>query len=159
MVFLILCLNLLVNTSTEWRELHQRAHKDEKAANTLVERLEKKEKRSGLEDAYLACGYFFQAHHAFNPVRKYNCFVKGKGLFRSALKKDPENLEIRFLRFANQVEIPTFLNYKQNIDEDRDFLLKHLGTTPDDALKKWVVDYLKKCQCLSEAELALVKGM
>ncbi|MCF8303557.1 MAG: hypothetical protein K9I94_09820 [Bacteroidales bacterium] len=59
-------------------------------------------------------------------IEKLKHFVKGKKTLEKAVKQAPENLEIRFLRFATQVESPGFLGYQDNINEDKQFLINYL---------------------------------
>ena len=52
------------------------------------------------------------------------------------------NIELRFLRFAIQTNVPSFLNYDSNIEEDKNFLLVKTPGLSDVALKKMISDYL-----------------
>ena len=62
-----------------------------------------------------------------NPMDKLKYFRRGKQLIEEAVMKQPNELEIRFLRFATQTKAPSFLGYTANIDVDRQFILKQLS--------------------------------
>lgn len=54
-----------------------------------------------------------------NPLDKLKYFRRGKQFLDEAVKLDPTQVEIRFLRFATQTKAPSFLGYSGNIDEDK----------------------------------------
>jgi hypothetical protein len=68
------------------------------------------------------------AKHAGNPLSKYSNFNKGKKLLENAVKRDPKNLEIRFMRYICQEKTPSFLGYKENLEEDKKFILSEYKT-------------------------------
>ena len=91
---------------------------------------------------YKGVAEMMQAKYAFNPIVKFKRFKKGKKMIEEAVKKEPDNLEIRFLRFAIQTNLPAFLNYNDNIKEDKKYLLTNLQTTKDKKLKQDILKYL-----------------
>ena len=58
--------------------------------------------------------------------------------------KDPNNIEIRFLRYINQLNIPWFLNYKKNIKEDYNFIISNLDMIKSEKLKNQIITSLKE---------------
>lgn len=87
-------------------------------------------------------GNFFQAKHSYNPVSKLSYFNRGKKMLQTAVKQDPNNLEIRFLRYISQKKIPKILGYHDHIEEDEKFLREHHSKTNDAALKKEILRHL-----------------
>lgn len=59
------------------------------------------------------------------PWNKYDYFKSGKKEIELAVNGDPQNWEIRFIRFTVQSHIPDFLNYN-NLDEDKNIVLNAL---------------------------------
>jgi hypothetical protein len=59
------------------------------------------------------------------PWNKYDYFKSGKKEIELAVNGDPQNWEIRFIRFTVQRHIPDFLNYN-NLDEDKNIVLNAL---------------------------------
>lgn len=91
---------------------------------------------------YKGVAEMMQAKYGFNPINKFRRFKRGKNLIEEAVKKEPDNLEIRFLRFVIQTNLPAFLNYNEQINEDKRFLLNNLQTTKDKKLKQDFLKYL-----------------
>jgi hypothetical protein len=57
---------------------------------------------------------------------KFNAFSQGKSDIERAIKLDPNSHELRFLRFAIQSEIPSFLGYSGHIKGDVNWILSGL---------------------------------
>lgn len=107
---------------------------------------------------YKGAAEMMQAKYGFNPVNKLRRFKKGKTLIEEAVKKLPDNLEIRFLRLAIQTNLPTFLNYSGNIIEDKKYLLANIQTIKNKNLKQDILKYLlasKHCSAEEKRELAI----
>jgi len=97
----------------------------------------------------LLCGYkggatMLMAKHAFNPFSKLSYFKKGKIMLESAIKADYTNLELRFLRFTIQTNVPGFLNYTSDKNLDRAFISQSLPKLQDQELKKIIIEFLSK---------------
>lgn len=63
---------------------------------------------------------------------KFKYFDQGKILIEAAIQGDFWNPEIRFLRYSVQAEVPWFLKYNSNLQEDGNIVL--------DALRKKTID-------------------
>jgi hypothetical protein len=94
-------------------------------------------------EAYIGIGNFFMAKHAGNPFSKLTYFTNGKKYLESAVSRSPENLELRFLRYTSQVEMPLFLGYNKNIAEDKKFILEHYHKSKDSFLVSQIKQYFK----------------
>ena len=76
-------------------------------------------KEKGTESkAYFAAMLFMKAKYVKFPITKYNNFKKGKFILDQLIQDNKMNVEMRYLRFVFQNEIPNFLNYNSNIKED-----------------------------------------
>jgi hypothetical protein len=107
---------------------------------------------------YKGVAEMMQAKYGFNPISKLRRFKKGKTLIDEAVKKQPDNLEIRFLRLAIQTNLPAFLNYSDNIIEDEKYLLANIQTIKNKNLKQDILKYLlasKHCSAEEKKELAI----
>ncbi|WP_435262532.1 hypothetical protein [Tenacibaculum sp. nBUS_03] len=69
-----------------------------------------------------------QAKYKFFPWKKLSIFNKGKKRLESLIKRHPDNIDLRYLRLVIQENIPSLLNYKLNIKEDKLFLSKIMKT-------------------------------
>lgn len=91
---------------------------------------------------YKGAAEMMRCRYGFNPINKFKRFKKGKNLIEAAVKKEPDNIEIRFLRFAIQTNIPAFLNYNEDITKDKKYLLNNVKTIKDKKLKEGMLKYL-----------------
>ena len=141
--------------ANEWikvRNLYERAaiKEDEqlKLSNLLLSKPE-----SVLLIGYKGANLMISAKYVFNPIRKLSRFNKGKVLIERALEKEPKNLELRYIRFTIQTNLPNFLGYSANVNKDKEFLINKLGTIADLDLKDRIVAYLISSKRCNESEL------
>ena len=129
----------------EFRALLQKGESSEVYSKTLLEKSKKEFEQTNkpIYEALYAVGHFFMAKHAGNPLSKYSNFNKGKKLLENAVKRDPKNLEIRFMRYICQEKTPSFLGYKDNLEEDKKFILSEYKNTKDENLKTYIKNYFK----------------
>ncbi len=92
------------------------------------------------------------AKHTINPFKKLDCFNAGKLLLEQALKKDPDDAELRYLRFSIQCNTPSFLDYDSQKQTDKLFLLKQTKAMKDADLKNRIVQFLLQCTELNATE-------
>lgn len=83
------------------------------------------------------------AEFAFLPTEKYHYFKTGRDLLEKAIAENTEDLELRYIRYSVQSELPAFLGYNHKA-ADRSFMQKHLPLCRDSRLKNMVSDYLNK---------------
>jgi len=127
----ILILSLVIKNSVKGniidlnyiRENYYKAFNDKKLCIQMLKDLKSLENES-VYLAYLGAFQTICANHFFNPISKLNIFNKGKKNIELAVDKNPNNIEIRFIRLSVQKNSPSFLNYKININEDKMFLKK-----------------------------------
>jgi len=100
------------------------------------------EKEKGTESkAYYAAMFFMKAKYVKFPLSKYNNFKKGKSALDQLILENKSNVEFRYLRFVFQNEMPSFLNYDANIEEDFSALTK--GIIKSDLNKQFKEKILK----------------
>jgi hypothetical protein len=73
--------------------------------------------------AYKGAGRTMMADCVFSPLKKQSYFKEGKELIEDAVSLARNNIEVRFLRFIVQSNLPGFLGY-DSLDEDSKFLCK-----------------------------------
>lgn len=88
--------------------------------------------------AYLGAFQMIWAKHTPNPFEKLSSFNKGKNNIEKALKNDPENVEIIFLRYSLQKNSPAFLGYNDNLDDDKKFLKLNIHKSPSPDVRKMI---------------------
>lgn len=123
-------------------------HKAASAEETCIELINLldpvNEKISPLLFGYRGCATMLMAKHSVNPFSKLSYFRKGKVILEKAIKADQNNVELRFLRYTIQTNVPSFLNYNDNLEQDRTFLTRVLPELKDKDLKPIISSYLKK---------------
>ncbi|HAW21218.1 MAG TPA: hypothetical protein DCX14_13645 [Flavobacteriales bacterium] len=93
---------------------------------------------SPLAIAYLGASKAMLAETVSNPYSKYNYFVDGKELIEKAIKLDPNDAEIRYVRFMIQSHTPAFLGYSNETKEDFERIVLELTSSQQSAI--WVSD-------------------
>src|SRR5699024_11238863 len=56
----------------------------------------------------------------------------GKNHIEDAVKADKENIEIRLVRLIIQENTPKIAGYKENIKEDKEFIIKHFKSRSEE---------------------------
>lgn len=97
---------------------------------------------------YHAVAVMRMAEYAYWPNQKYKYFTQGRDQLESLVKQNPQNLELRFLRYLVQTEVPAFLGYTENRAEDLKFVKDNINQSnyPDE-LKENIsitLNYLNK---------------
>lgn len=109
-----------------------------------ISELEKNKNESVLFLGYLGALQTINANHVSNPITKLKTFKRGKQNIESAVKADPNNVEIRFIRLSVQKNTPTFLGYNVNINEDITFINNNKQQIKSEYLKNNIELLLKK---------------
>lgn len=117
----------------------------EKACKALIRELEPyNEKNNPLLLGYKGGATMLMAKHVFNPFSKLSYFQKGKGMLEKAIQSDYKNVELRFLRYTIQTNVPSFLGYNGDLAKDKIFLIQSVDAIRDAELKKIISAYLKQ---------------
>jgi len=91
---------------------------------------------------YKGMSYITQSKHAVNPISKLSTFNKGKELLEKAVVRDAENIEIRFMRFCVQTNVPSILGYNHNIDSDKKIIISTWANIIDLDLKQKIKQFM-----------------
>tara|TARA_B100000927_G_scaffold165666_1_gene133452 strand:- start:1172 stop:1639 length:468 start_codon:yes stop_codon:yes gene_type:complete len=97
---------------------------------------------NNLYQAYLGCYYFIKCKFTSSNLLKFKYFNKGKDLLESSIKNNSNSIELRFLRYSIQVNLPRILFYYQNIEQDLNFIHLHLDLLKEEKLKKYILTSL-----------------
>ena len=128
----------------EVRSLYSKAATDEKACKKLIEWLKPyHEKNNPLLFGYRAGGTMMMANYVFNPFSKLSYFNKGKKMLHRAILADAQNIELRFIRFGVQTNVPSFLGYNNYVEKDKAYLKQSLPLISDQNLKNMIVNYFR----------------
>jgi hypothetical protein len=76
--------------------------------------------------AYQASGLALEARDTWNPLEKLSLIRKANHRFAEAIKKNPESVEIRFLRFSIESNTPSILGFSEHIGEDIAWIIDNI---------------------------------
>jgi len=159
---LLTILFLLVSTfciSQELKELrvdYPKANLDEAITNTLHEKLSSVSKEENKTIvAYRGAIATLKSKFAKGFKNKKMFFKEGAELLEFAVTSEPKNIEIRCLRLGVQENSPRFVGYKDNIDEDKQFLIDQYRSNTDKAIRKFVKGYVLLSEAFTDAEKQL----
>ena len=125
------------------RENYSKAMSDKEICKKMMIELAKTKNNSPTHLAYLGGVQTIWANHVFSPINKFSTFKKGKKNIEQAILLEPNNLGLRFIRLSIQKNIPHFLGYKSNINEDIAFIEKNRLKINSDILEKNIDALLK----------------
>ncbi len=160
MPFLFLIFSFLLpanKTLNEIRSLYHESIYSSEKSKEIINYFENEPGKTPIEMAYEGASRMVRAKHIFFPHEKLSTFQKGKVLIEEAVKKEPKSIEIRYLRFSIQLGSPSFLNYRQNLSEDRKYLIEHYKEIQDPDFKLRLKNFLIKEAKLSIEERKIIK--
>lgn len=134
------------------RWLSKKAPLDEAACETFIELLSPYDETDPLFYGYKGVATMIKAKHVINPFRRLSFFREGKAILNEAIESDPSNSELRFLRFSAQTQAPGFLGYRENIEEDKKFLILNFSEFEEEDFKKQIHAFLMKSEFITEQE-------
>lgn len=145
----LITVTVLMNSSTSYnldliRANYDKVFLDRELCEKMIDELDREKNNSATYLGYLGGLQTIWANHVFSPISKWNTFKKGKGNIEQAIKIEPENVELRFIRLSIQKNIPSFLGYKSNIDEDIEFIKKNRNQICIEILNNNIEMLLKK---------------
>lgn len=134
----VLCLLTSFNTTglDTVRANYSKVVSDKELCEKMIAELAEAKNNSATHLAYLGALQTIWANHVFNPISKLNTFKEGKKNIEQAIKKEPANVELRFIRLSVQKNAPSFLGYKPNINEDTEFIKENRHQIGSEILKK-----------------------
>lgn len=125
------------------RKNYDRFVSDKELCRKTVSELEKTKTSSATFVGYLGALQTIQANHVVSPISKLKTFNKGKKNIELAIKKEPDNIELRLIRLSVQKNAPAFLGYQSSIQEDLAFIRKNKSQVKSDVLKNNIEKILK----------------
>ena len=142
--FLLLCSFLSYGNDIEKiREIYFFSDKDENICDSISLLLKNMNSENNLVLAYNGANTLLYCTKTNNVFKKFSYFEKGKYMIEQAIKNEPKNVEITFLRYINQKNTPWYLNYKKNIKEDYKFIMQNINIINDQKFRNKVIETLK----------------
>lgn len=145
------------------RDRYQEAIEDREEAQALWRKLKDYRGESGIFLAYKAATRVLVAQHILLPLTKLAMLKEAMALFRQAVRLDPDNPEIRFLRYSIQYNLPAFLMESGDMSEDKRVILANLPRYAEfELLPEHVstfADFFVECKRFSSEEIAQVQAI
>lgn len=116
------------------QQLHdQSAAGNKEKTDTLIQRLEiliAQEPNNQLYRVYLGSAFTLKSRDVFPGPSKLRFLKDGLKIMDTAVKKDPKNCSVRFIRAVNNYYLPAFINRRDDAREDFEALLKQISANP-----------------------------
>ena len=137
----------------EIRTLYKQTDGSKENTITLYNKLQSVTAKDGnVLTAYKGASISMKARFEKGAKTKSKVFKEGITLVEMAIKNEPNNIEIRFVRLTIQQNAPKILKYKKNIDEDKEFILSNYNKITSSKLKKYLSDYILNSNHFTEEE-------
>jgi len=134
------------------RDTYKKALKESDSVKEL--KFLTKDKSDAHSIAFYAMALAFEARETNWVPAKLSLANDAYAKLNKAVKANPKNFEIRYLRFSFSCEVPSMLGLNDHLAEDKVFLLDHAekGEYLADIMKK----YFEKSSCMSESEKHII---
>ncbi len=130
----------MLNDIRLWYSL---ASQQETEADKLFAFFEKNPPKEAIFWAYKGASEALKAKNMYNPLYKWHYVAEADKSFAKAILLDKENIEIRFLRFSIEWNLPRLLGYSTHLEQDKNVILKNIQAQSD-SLPKELVEAIKK---------------
>lgn len=141
---------------SQMREEYPKANSSEKITDHLFEELSKVQNSNDpVLLAYKGAVSTLKAKYAKGIKNKKEYFKAGVALLESSVKADPQNIEIRCLRLSVQENAPKIVGYKDNIDEDKQFILNNFKDIDSKEVRVFVKNYVLQSSVFEDSEKQL----
>jgi hypothetical protein len=131
----LLCLLLPQQKNTDTRHQLTLALNSGKTTDSLYNSLKIIKNKSPLTISYMGVLEALKAKHAWNPYSKLKYINRSEKTLEQAVAGDQHNLEIRFMRFSVEHNVPGFLGDNKHLVADREEMIQQLKNErydPDD---------------------------
>ncbi len=92
--------------------------------------------------AYYGCALTLKASFSEKIGDRISFFREGKKMIETAIKSDPDNIELRMIRLSVQTNAPRITRYRKNIEEDKQYLLQYIDNVSSSTLKKFIKGFM-----------------
>ena len=82
---------------------------------------------TAVKKAYEGAKIALTAREQWNPFEQVSVLKDGLVLINAAVASDPDNLEVRFIRFATLHHVPSFLGLSDNLPGDKTYIYNHIS--------------------------------
>ena len=123
--------------------------------NTFESTCKSHSQTDAVANAYYATALALRARASIFPTTKLSLANQAETHLNAAATSQPQNLEIRFLRYSFEYGTPAFVNMKKNMQVDKPLAIKFAKS--QSPIKDIAVNFFQKCTDLSETEKRDIK--
>ena len=153
----VLVLNLSGQSIHEIRSKFHAAVLDSDESQDFHHLLTNVENPNSTIKAYQAVSEVLLSQVVWNPFTKLSQIFKYDKLMAVAVKEDPKNVEIRFLRLAIEYNLPSFLGMSTHLRDDVDEIVSNLSSVPQMQINpmfgKYIFYFIKKTNLCGNEQL------
>ncbi|MBC7426813.1 MAG: hypothetical protein H7321_09785 [Bacteroidia bacterium] len=77
--------------------------------------------------AYHGASFAFLAKHHWNPYSKYSLVQDGLVYLNKAASAAPNDVEVRFVRFSIEENLPLIISFTSHVESDKNFVISNLN--------------------------------
>lgn len=146
LLLVVVCCSFRNNDQPDLHALRKQlmmAIQSSKVTDSLYDKLNAIKDKPAIINAYLATLDALKAKHTWNPYYKIKYLNDAEKAYQVALSEDPHNIEIRFMRFSVEHNVPGFLGYNKNLTADREEIIHQLNNRTGGENKDLVVAIIK----------------
>jgi len=146
----------------ELRKKYKAAVNNPQAADSFYKEMVVSASQDPVVLAYSASSDALMAKNAKAPLKRMSYLKSSNMTFDIAIRKAPQNIEIRFLRFSILEHLPVFLNYKDKLQEDKKTIIANIASSEksgvDKAYRKEIIEYLLNSRKFTAQEKEKLKS-
>jgi tetratricopeptide (TPR) repeat protein len=148
------------NTLDELRSKYITALRDYLNAPKVYESFLKVEKPDGKILAYQGALEAIMTKTTWN-LFKMSYLNKSEASFNKAIEMAPDDIEIRHMRLAVQFEIPSYLGFSDDMEDDKEFILNNMNNLNSETipltLKKQIIDFMHPCEMFTVEQIQKIE--
>lgn len=110
--------------------------------SSFLVKLEAIESPSAETVAYTGATCAYLAKYTSNPFKKIHYLNRSKRYLNQAVGMDPKNIEIRFMRFLTQSQVPGILNLGYDVRSDKTYIVNNLDSLHLEGMTKEMTEFL-----------------
>ncbi|MDZ4845834.1 MAG: hypothetical protein SH857_09820 [Chitinophagales bacterium] len=111
------------------RELYLAAVENREQSDKFMQYMNSVKHEDALLHAYFASAQALVSKHLSGPSDKLKYLRLADKSFEEAIQKNPNDAEVRFLRFSVQLHLPRFLGYSDDMENDIEGMLQKIPHT------------------------------
>ena len=131
------------------RELFSKLDKGNEFVDSLI-KVTSKYKTSPIMLAYYGAAKTAKANYVSGLFDKYKTAKSGLNILNSSVLKSPKSLEVRFIRYSVELNIPAIMPFTDHTKEDKKFIIAFMDTKHP--FYKQIRAFMLKYGDLSETE-------